>query len=128
MLLFFSYNRTPSQFLHEIVLVDDKSEMQHLHEPLDEELRKPYYQGKVKVVRNKQREGLIRARNIGAVFASGEVLVFLDAHCEVGYNWLPPLLAPIYENPKTLSAPIIDGIRWDDFSIYSNYGSGYKRG
>ena len=71
MLLFFSYNRTPSQFLHEIVLVDDKSEMQHLHEPLDEELRKPYYQGKVKVVRNKQREGLIRARNVGGVAATG---------------------------------------------------------
>ena len=71
MRLFFSYNRTPSQFLHEIVLVDDKSEMQHLHEPLDEELRKPYYQGKVKVVRNKQREGLIRARNVGGVAATG---------------------------------------------------------
>ena len=63
--------RTPPQFLHEIVLVDDKSEMQHLHEPLDEELRKPYYQSKVKVVRNKEREGLIRARNNGAIAASG---------------------------------------------------------
>jgi len=58
----------------------------------------------------------------------GEVLVFLDAHCEVGLNWLPPLLAPIYENPKTLSVPIIDHINWDDFSIYSNYGNSNWRG
>ncbi|XP_066910361.1 N-acetylgalactosaminyltransferase 7-like [Clytia hemisphaerica] len=121
-------NRTPAQFLHEIVLVDDKSEMQHLHEPLDEELQKPFYQSKVKVVRNNEREGLIRARNNGAVIASGEVLVFLDAHIEVGLNWLPPLLGPIYENPRTLSVPIIDGIRWDDFALYSNYGNGYSRG
>ena len=51
--------------------MDDKSELQHLHEPLDEELRKPYYQGKVKIVRNKQREGLIRARNNGGIAATG---------------------------------------------------------
>ena len=70
-------NRTPAQFLHEIVLVDDKSELQHLHEPLDEELRKPYYQGKVKVVRNQQREGLIRARNVGAIAATGDFSLFV---------------------------------------------------
>ena len=37
-----------------------------------------------------------RSRNNGAIAASGEVVIFLDAHCEVGYNWLPPLLAPIH--------------------------------
>ena len=57
--------------LHEIVLVDDKSELQHLHEPLEEEIKKPYYEGKVKLVRNKEREGLIRSRNNGAVAATG---------------------------------------------------------
>ena len=75
--------RTPPQFLHEIVLVDDKSEMQHLHGPLDEELRKPFYQSKVKVVRNKEREGLIRARNNGAIAASG-------IRCFLLSGWSPP--------------------------------------
>ncbi|XP_065670493.1 N-acetylgalactosaminyltransferase 7 [Hydra vulgaris] len=122
-------NRTPPHLLHEIVLVDDKSELEHLHERLDEEIKKPYYQSKVKLVRNKQREGLIRARNIGAIAATGEVLVFLDAHCEVGGNWLPPLIAPIQEDPTTLTAPIIDGINWDDFSINPVYQKGsHSRG
>jgi hypothetical protein len=31
-----------------------------LHEKLDREIEKPYYKGKVVVVRNKEREGLIR--------------------------------------------------------------------
>ena len=121
-------NRSPPQFLHEIVLVDDKSELEHLHEKLEEELKKPYY-AKVKLVRNQEREGLIRARNNGAVASSGEVVVFLDAHCEVSYNWLPPLLAPIHEDRTTLSVPVIDGVDWNDFSIYSVYAKGsHSRG
>ena len=121
-------NRSPPQFLHEVVLVDDKSELDHLHEPLEIELKKPYY-SKVKLVRNPEREGLIRARNNGAVAASGDVVVFLDAHCEVDYNWLPPLLAPIHEDRTTLSVPVIDGINWDDFSITPVYARGsHSRG
>ena len=55
--------------------------------------------------------------------------MFLDAHCEVGFNWLPPLLAPIHENPKTLTAPVIDGIQWSDFSINPVYAEGrHSRG
>ena len=121
-------NRSPPQFLHEIVLVDDKSELDHLHEKLDDLLKQPYYR-KVKVVRNKEREGLIRARNNGAVASTGDVVVFLDAHCEVDYNWLPPLLAPIHEDRTTLSVPVIDGIKWDDFSITPVYAAGsHSRG
>ena len=121
-------NRSPPQFLHEVVLVDDKSELEHLHEKLEEELKKPYY-AKVKLVRNKEREGLIRARNNGAIAATGEVVVFLDAHCEVGYNWLPPLLAPIHEDRTTLSVPVIDGIDWNDFGIHPVYAKGsHSRG
>ena len=121
-------NRSPPQFLHEVVLVDDKSELEHLHDKLEQEIKKPYY-SKVKLVRNPEREGLIRARNNGALAATGDVVVFLDAHCEVAYNWLPPLLAPIHEDRTTLSVPVIDGINWNDFSIKPVYARGsHSRG
>jgi len=66
--------------------------------------------GKVRLIRNIERQGLIRSRSRGAQSATGDVIVFLDAHCEVNQDWLPPLLAPIANNRKTLTVPIIDGI------------------
>jgi len=42
---------------------------------------------KVHLVRLRERAGLIRARLAGARAAVGDVLVFLDAHCEVVQTW-----------------------------------------
>lgn len=42
---------------------------------------------KVVLQRLAERNGLIRARLHGAKVATGEVLVFLDSHCEVGPQW-----------------------------------------
>lgn len=42
---------------------------------------------KVKLLRLHERQGLVRARLNGAKNATGDVLVFLDAHCEVTKGW-----------------------------------------
>uniref|UniRef100_A0A8D0CK26 Polypeptide N-acetylgalactosaminyltransferase n=1 Tax=Scleropages formosus TaxID=113540 RepID=A0A8D0CK26_SCLFO len=64
-------DRTPSYLLHEIILVDDNSELADLKEDLDSYIEQNL-QGKVKLVRNEERQGLIRGRMVGAAHATGE--------------------------------------------------------
>ncbi|XP_037549966.1 polypeptide N-acetylgalactosaminyltransferase 11, partial [Nematolebias whitei] len=105
-------DRSPAYLLHEIILVDDHSELEELKDDLDRYVRAEL-QPKVHLVRNQRREGLIRGRMIGASHATGEVLVFLDSHCEVNQAWLQPLLAPIQRDQRTVVCPVIDIISAD---------------
>ena len=52
----------------------------------------------VEVLRTGERTGLIRARLMGAKQAKGQVITFLDAHCECTEGWLEAMLARIAEN------------------------------
>lgn len=105
-------NRSPKQLLHEIVLCDDFSVKDHLKQKLEDYI-KDY--PKVKLVRTKQREGLIRARVYGADHSTGEVILFLDSHCEANLGWLPPLLSEIAKDYRTVVCPTIDRIDHVDF-------------
>lgn len=67
--------------------------------------------------------GLIRARLAGARAATGDVLVFLDAHCEGVVGWMEPLLTRIKESRTSVLVPIIDVIDAKDFHYSVN---GYK--
>lgn len=116
-------NRTPKHMLHEILLVDDYSDKEDLKEKLANYLER--FNGKVRLIRNSQREGLIRTRSRGAKEATGEVIVFLDAHCEVNTNWLPPLLAPIYRDRTVMTVPVIDGIDHKSFEYRPVYADGH---
>ncbi|CAG2117416.1 unnamed protein product, partial [Medioppia subpectinata] len=103
------WNRTPDRLLNEIILVDDFSDKPELRAPLDKYLR--YYFGdRVRVIRLDKREGLIRARLIGARRARGSAIVFLDSHCEVTTGWLEPLLARIADDRRNVICPVIDVI------------------
>ena len=108
-------NRTPPQYLHEIILVDDFSDTDELKKPLEDYIK---LLPKVKLVRLKERSGLMTARTAGARAASGEVAVFLDSHIEVTEGWLKPMLARIKEDRKHVVMPIIDSIDADSFSYH----------
>ncbi|XP_029677921.1 N-acetylgalactosaminyltransferase 7 isoform X2 [Formica exsecta] len=116
-------DRTPSKFLEEILLVDDFSDKENLKSDLDSYIEQ--WGGKVRLLRNYERQGLIRTRSRGAREAKGEVIVFLDAHCEVNVNWLPPLLAPISENRNVMTVPVIDGIDHKTFEYRPVYQEGH---
>ncbi|PIK35728.1 putative N-acetylgalactosaminyltransferase 7 [Apostichopus japonicus] len=100
----------------------------HLQQPLEDYIREPKFLGKVLLHRNAKREGLIRTRIIGAQHATGEVLLWLDAHCEPGYNWLPPLLAPIAANRTTAVCPLVDVIGNMDFGLHPQGSGALSRG
>ena len=85
-------------------------------------------QSKIKIVRLKQREGLIRARMAGAKVATGQVLVFLDSHCECNEGWLEPLLERIHYDRSTVVCPVIDNINYDTLKYPSGYGDVGNRG
>ncbi|RZF44444.1 hypothetical protein LSTR_LSTR002217 [Laodelphax striatellus] len=116
-------NRTPDSMLEEILLVDDFSSKENLKGKLESYIER--FDGKVRLIRNKEREGLIRTRSRGAKEARGEVILFLDAHCEVNVNWLPPLLAPIYRDRTTMTVPVIDGIDHQTFEYRTVYQAGH---
>ncbi|XP_072302075.1 polypeptide N-acetylgalactosaminyltransferase 10-like [Eucyclogobius newberryi] len=116
-------NRSPPALIHELILVDDFSDKEHLKGALEEYMvRFP----KVRILRTKKREGLIRTRLLGAEAARGEVITFLDSHCEANVNWLPPLLDRIATNRKTIVCPMIDVIDHDNFGYETQAGDAMR--
>lgn len=118
---------SPAILLKEILMVDDASTDDYLKDKLDEYV-KPFQI--VKVVRQKERKGLISARLLGASVATGETLTFLDAHCECYYGWLETLLARIAENYTAVVSPDIVSIDLHTFAFAnpSPYGNNRNRG
>jgi len=117
-------NRTPPQYLREIILVDDASTRDELKQRLDDYIMNLR---NVKVIRLPKREGLIRARLRGAANAKGNVLTFLDAHCECTVGWVEPLLAKIKQDRTCVVMPVIDEISETNFH-YNAVPEPFQRG
>ncbi|VDK19623.1 unnamed protein product [Anisakis simplex] len=119
-------NRTPKEVLREIILVDDFSsrseticfhliltfrlkfqtdEISFLKDELDKFVAT--LSARIKIVRAQRRVGLIRARLLGSAEAEGDVLTFLDSHCECTKGWIEPLLTRIKEDRWYASPPEI---------------------
>lgn len=97
-------NRSPRPLLKEIILVDDASEREYLGEKLEDyvktlpvstygELNYSSSESSIilitiTVLRTGKRSGLIRARLLGAQNVKGQVITFLDAHCEVNVSFI----------------------------------------
>ncbi|NXQ23351.1 GLT15 acetylgalactosaminyltransferase, partial [Alaudala cheleensis] len=109
----------PKAFLKDIILVDDLSQQGPLKSALSEYISK--LDG-VKLIRSNKRLGVIRGRMLGAARASGDVLIFMDSHCECQRGWLEPLLARLSSNRNSVVSPVIDVIDWKTFQYYHSVG------
>ncbi|MGH0134516.1 UNVERIFIED_CONTAM: hypothetical protein FKN15_061362, partial [Acipenser sinensis] len=72
----------------------------------------------VKLIRSNKRLGVIGGRLLGAARASGDVLVFMDSHCECHKGWLEPLLDRIAGDRSRVVSPVLDVIDWKTFQYY----------
>ncbi|XP_074126217.1 polypeptide N-acetylgalactosaminyltransferase 15 [Sminthopsis crassicaudata] len=106
---------SPRAFLKEIILVDDLSQQGHLKSALSDHVAQLE---RVRLLRSNKRLGVIKGRMLGAARAAGDVLVFMDSHCECHKGWLEPLLSRIAGDRSRVVSPIIDVIDWKNFQYY----------
>jgi polypeptide N-acetylgalactosaminyltransferase len=76
-----------------VFIVDDGSDVEWLHAPLEEYVRIAL-PDKVKILRLSHRQGLVQARLKGARAATGDVLIFLDSHVEATTGCVPAACGP----------------------------------
>ena len=107
---------TTGSELLEVIVIDDGSEppllplvqasdtlKHHLVQGEGEGARAPL----IHVVRHSGQEGLIRSKIHGASLASGDIVVFLDAHVKPFDDWTTPLFRHMNHNNTRLVAPVI---------------------
>jgi polypeptide N-acetylgalactosaminyltransferase len=108
-------NRTPKELLKEIILVNDDSRKHY--EQLAYHITAKNWHKKVRMLEMQEQVGPIWSRLSGARIARGDVLLFMDCHVEVGYNYLPPLLEPIAKNYRAVTVPTLDIINKNNYEI-----------
>lgn len=62
---------------------------------------------------------MTRSRHAGSRVATGDVMIFLDSHCEGLVDWIRPLLQRIKENRKAVVTPVIDLLEQDTLKYHA---------
>lgn len=96
--------------LAEIVVVDDGSQPPLSKEFLPKSFRKKHG---VKLVRNVEVTGLIRAKAAGAAVATGDLIVFFDCHVAPQGDWYREFLRASAENYRRIVVPVITNLDID---------------
>uniref|UniRef100_A0A0G4F6Y3 Glycosyltransferase 2-like domain-containing protein n=1 Tax=Chromera velia CCMP2878 TaxID=1169474 RepID=A0A0G4F6Y3_9ALVE len=114
---------TPLHLLKEILIVDDGSETA-VEKVLLRDVRAPEgWQEYVRVVRSKTKQGLIRARILGADLAEGELVLFMDGHCRVTRGYLEPLLEQVKENYRRVAVPVVPAMNGTNWELLDTEGA-----
>lgn len=106
---------SPLDLVDQILFIDDgNANASKFHDELRD------LHPKVRVHRNEVRQGLIRAKVIGAALVSSPVVVFMEPHCVVEKQWLEPLLEQLAraKDHATLVMPTLDIIPEANFNQY----------
>ena len=112
-------NMSPTDAIKEIILVDDFSDKHQVSETLPHFITE-YLPPIVKLVRTNQRSGLTRARMFGSDLAKGDVILFLDSHCEASPGWLEPILQRIKDDDTNVVMPSHDIIGAKEFNFFGS--------
>jgi len=100
--------RTPSEILQEIIVVDDGSEppLEGLLGGIDKNCR-------LRVLRHADTLGLMIAKQTGGDAATGEFIGFFDCHVAPNRGWYKELIEVIQGGPRRMAVPIITDLDLD---------------
>lgn len=116
-------DRTPSDILEEVIVVDDGSMPPLEHLLIDIEFR-----CRVRVLRHSKTLGLMVAKQTGGDAAIGEFIGFFDCHVAPNVGWHRELMSILQLKPRRLAVPLITDLNidtWDEKVASSEYSKCY---
>jgi len=117
------FESTPSEVLHEIIVVDDGSDPPLGDDPITPDLQRKY---RVKILRHKETVGLIGAKQDGGAAATGDIIVFFDCHVAPQPGWHSSFLRLVGENYRRIVVPMITNLDIDSWT-QSDSGGGMAK-
>ncbi|XP_060562485.1 polypeptide N-acetylgalactosaminyltransferase 13-like [Ruditapes philippinarum] len=105
---------SPDRLIKEVILVDDGSKDEFLKAAVEIHATNV---DKIKLLRNEQALGLMRARQRGIEETGSDYFIVLDGHIEVTPGWLEPVLYRLVQEPNALLTSHIMVLNKETFEI-----------